>query len=245
MIEFLVFIYGKFTPARRSILNIDNPVFFEANSIAILVPHADDEVLGCFHFIEKFGDKNFIDLIYVTDPASLNLSNIRKREAIEATKSLSIKQRVWWSFEDGKLDKSCDHLKFLLSQVNGDYDFVFSPSFNDKTSDHAILGKIAFNVVESSKLIWYRSTWLTFPLRVADFFVQGNSFRKRRALKYFKSQSDLALANVVNFSRVEAKLSGISAKSVEAFRFASSGPPKYAPLNTLSVSCLWHIRTWE
>jgi LmbE family N-acetylglucosaminyl deacetylase len=234
----------KFVPTRRSLSNIENTFPFKANSIAILAPHADDEILGCFHFIEKFGGDNRIDLIYVTDSANPFLSDIRKSEAFEATKRLPIKKRFWWHFEDGKLNRSCNHLESILSKVNNDYDFVLSPAFNDKTSDHAILGATALGVVESSKLIWYRSTWLTFPLRASDFFIYGSAIEKQRAIKYFKSQGNLALLNVVNFSKVEAKLSGIFAESVEAFRFASSDPHKYKPLNTLSIRCLWHIRTW-
>ena len=245
LVELLVAMWACVVSTSRSASELNNTCFFQGKSIAILVPHSDDEIIGCFHFIDKFGGKNCIDLIYVTDARDPRLAEIRKNESFKATKILPINKRVWWHLQDGSLQESSDRIKRLLSQVNDDYDIVLSPAINDKTSDHAIVGKEAFDVIEISKLLWYRSTWLTFPLRASDIIIEGNSSKKRQALRCFKSQSNMALMNVVHFSKVEAKLSGISAESVEAFRFASSGHRHYEPLNTLSLKYLWHIRGWS
>ena len=101
------------------------------------------------------------------------------------------------------------------------------------------------NTRANEKLVWYRSTWLTFPLIAADFIATGSAKKKNRALRCFMSQWKMALGNVISFSALEAKTYGLRAKSIEAFRYASSGTVTASPINVLSVTALRQLRRWQ
>jgi len=213
-------------------------------SVAILVPHPDDEIIGCFHFMSRYGSSMAIDLIYVTEAPAKVLADLRRGESAEATKRLSISQRVCWGFTDGKLDVHRKDLRLRLEEINTRYDFIFCPAPSDLTPDHAVLAENAYALTSLDKLVWYRSTWWTFPLPAADFIVEGAAEEKRAALRCFKSQRNLALQNVVTLSGFEAAESCFFAESVEAFRFARSGEVAVFPINVLSAKACWKLRHW-
>jgi len=225
------------------------PDFATVRTVAILVPHPDDEVIGCYHLINEIGKSVAIDLYYVTDGVaggvqeSFSLSDHRIAESGYATAGLPIRNRQYWHFPDGKLgrlrDELCKHLGML-----GEYDLVLCPSPTDLTPDHAALADAALLAVNLDILLWYRSTWLTFPLSASDFSICGDALQKSRAMRCFISQGDLALGNTITLSGVEAKLSGLEASSVEAFRFAASGCLEWQPVNVLSLGAIERLKEW-
>ena len=49
------------------------------------LPHPDDEVIGCYHFMEQIGIRTPIDLVYVTEDQVSNMANLRRTESAEST----------------------------------------------------------------------------------------------------------------------------------------------------------------
>lgn len=220
------------------------------SSIAILVPHPDDEVIGCYHFIKEVGKTVPIDLYYVTDGGAggiqaetISLTDRRVAESGYATEGLPIRNREWWNLPDGNLSRHREVLRKRLVTL-GEYDLVLCPSPTDITPDHAALADVALLSVNIYRLLWYRSTWLTFPLSASDISVCGDAAQKRRALRCFFSQCNLALGNTITLSSVEARLCGSNASSIEAFRYATSGSLGWRPVNILSISAIKKLQEW-
>jgi LmbE family N-acetylglucosaminyl deacetylase len=247
LIEWIIEKIVQFIPARKKITAVlDNSILklTSEDVVAVLIPHFDDEIIGCFHFIESLTTQLSIDLYYITKPLSSEIANTRFAESSIATSNLLVRDRFWWHYPEGNLDENRNSLRQSLSELKNRYSIVLSPSPNDITPDHEVLAKVVLEVIPWEKLLWYRSTWLTFPLHMADFVVVGDSGRKRSALRCFKSQDKLALQNVVSLSGLESKLCGVSALSMEAFRFASTGMAPMRPLNVLSIKSLWNMVSW-
>ena len=212
--------------------------------VCILVPHPDDEVIGCFHFMKRVAQSAAIDLIYVTDDPDKPLADLRRAEAIRATSGIPVRSRIWWGYADGRLQSQEDQLRHGVDQFHERYCYVLCPAPSDLTPDHAVLAAWAQESVPPDKLLWYRSTWLTFPLRSADLVASGDALEKLAALREFTSQGSLALENVISTSRYEARAIGLGASSIEGFRFASSGAVDVQPVNALSVLWPWMLRGW-
>ena len=214
------------------------------DDIAILVPHPDDEIIGCFHFIEKIGPATPIDLIYVTEESSVKIASLRRGESIKASRELTLQQQIWWSFPDGNLYKHRDDLKNQLSMIKNKYKLILCPAPSDRTPDHGVLAEEAYREISPEKLLWYRSTWWTFPIYAADVVIIGQAQKKQAALRCFISQNKLALQNTISASAFEARRLGCKYNSIECFRFASSGLVNINPLNVLSLKALWRLPRW-
>lgn len=241
-----IFVFLLLITKRKTLSGVNlNPSLDKlAPKICLLIPHPDDEVVGCFHFIERLGSTSKIDLIYVTKELSTEMATKRFRESSKATEALVINNYLQWDFPDGNLINHRTSLIQHLKKLQSKYDLILCPAPNDKTVDHAVLAEVAYTQTPLNKLLWYRSTWLTFPLRDADFVVEGGASKKRAALHHYKTQSKLALQNVVSLSTLEARFCGYHADSVEGFRYASSGLIKDDPLNVLSLKSLIRLRNW-
>jgi len=215
------------------------------SKIAILVPHPDDEVIGCYYFICNYGYRSDIDLIYVTGEDDKDRAKVRQSEALLATENLIINNRIIWNLTDGRLDTTREKLRPLLKEVGEFYDYIFSPATNDLTPDHSVIAEEALTVIPIDKLIWYRSTWWTFALPSADFVIVGSKKEKQKSLRCFQTQEKLALQNVMSFSSLEAQRYGFSAEYVEAFQYANTERLANMPLNVLSLRSLFRIWKWQ
>lgn len=225
-------------------INVPDRVDLDGRTIAILVPHPDDEVIGCFHFAEQFGSEFTIDLIYVTEAEDQRLKNMRWLESGRATESLPVSARIRWGFPDGALVVCRDELRARLRELGNCYDVVLSPAPNDQTPDHAVLADEVLSVIDVKRIFWYRSTWLTFKLSEADFVVRGSAMTKKLALDCFVSQRALALKNSIGIGRIEAANLGDFSNSIEGFRRATSGVSCSKPLNVLSFKTVFRIWGW-
>jgi LmbE family N-acetylglucosaminyl deacetylase len=214
-------------------------------SIAILVPHPDDEVIGCFFLIEEIGSDVPIDLIYVSEQPETTLAQTRRGESLEATNGLVVRDRIWWSLPDGGLNLARSQLRERFLKIRSAYDLVLCPAPWDKTSDHRVIAEEALRSLPTSHLVWYRSTWFTFGLHEASFVVLGPARKKRSALRRYRTQEAIALQNAVSVSMLEAKRYGYRSSSAEAFRLASSGNLDLEPLNVLSIKDLWRKSVWR
>ncbi len=212
--------------------------------IAILAPHSDDEIIGCFHFIEHAAARYKVDVFVVTVDADPVVAIRRKQESIAALATAGIASTCFWGFADGRLAASREQVVYKLQEIRDRYALVLCPAPNDRTPDHAVLAACAASTIEPEKLLWYRSTWLTFPLQESDLIFAGNARDKVAALRKYQSQCHLALLNAVRLSALEAAACGAGYSSVEGFRFAASGKPEANAFNSLSYKSALRLRSW-
>jgi LmbE family N-acetylglucosaminyl deacetylase len=214
--------------------------------ICILVPHPDDEIIGCFHLLQQIGRLASVDLVYVTEDTSAVIASCRREESAAATATLRVRDRIWWSYPDGHLVRYQESLRQRLIDVAQRYKLILCVAPNDRTPDHSVLAAEAYSIIPNEKLLWYRSTWLTFPLYAADIIVSGQAKEKLSKLRLFRSQKNLNLVNVVRISAIEARRCCLSNSSVEAFRFAISGEVHVPPVNVLSIISWWLLlKLWR
>lgn len=119
--------------------------------VLVLVPHADDESLGCGGAIalhRRQGDH--VKVVCVTDGAvgdpsgyygGLDYLELRRTEARRATTILGVDELSFWDYPDGKLADACDLSDRLRKLLETDRpDIVYRPSTLEIHHDHWALG---------------------------------------------------------------------------------------------------------
>lgn len=213
--------------------------------LAIIAPHNDDEVLGCFHLLKKLPSNTNKKVVLVTcHKNDLNLTNIRRLETLKALEGIENLDFVYWNFSDGNVKSEFTDLKIHFRELATESDLIICPAINDLTEDHIPISLAAFNEVPSNRLIWYRSTWFTFKMREADFIVTGNLKEKFCAIKKFKSQKHIKLKRALWLSVFECFLMSFRLKSAEAFLFANEARLAPLPLNSISLRHLYRLFYW-
>lgn len=218
---------------------------FLGKKIAIVAPHNDDEVVGCWHFMETMVGSAEIGVIVVTchtDDAVL--TETRRSETRQALLSVGVTELSYWDIADGGAVDALDQLEGLMSELENGWDYIFCPAPNDLTFDHVPIAKAATAKISSVKLVWYRSTWWTFRMRDADIIFVGSIRSKIRALSVFKSQKKIALARGVWLSVFEHLRLKHQLSSAEGFVYARDTVLVADPLNSISFRHLPRFPFW-
>ncbi len=169
--------------------------------VLVLVPHADDESLGCGGTIalhRRQGDR--VKLVVVTDGAAgdpqglyagQDYVGLRREEARRAAAILGIDEILFWDYPDGKLCEALDLAQRLKRLFDLDRpDIVYRPSTLEIHPDHWALG-----VAVESALQPYRPAvfdfcyeiWATVqPSHVIDITSVWEA--KRKAVEQYESQ---------------------------------------------------------
>lgn len=209
---------------------------FVGKRIAIIAPHNDDEVVGCWHFMEAMAGSADIGVIVVTRHADdADLTETRRAETRQALLGVGVTELSYWDIADGRAVDAADQLEGLMSDLENRWDYVLCPAPNDRTFDHVPIAKAAAAKIRSGKLVWYRSTWWTFRMRDADVIFAGSIRNKIRALSVFRSQKKIALARGVWLSVFEHLLVKGRLSSAEGFVFARDSVLPADPLNSISL----------
>ncbi|CAM5353734.1 hypothetical protein TMEC54S_01842 [Thauera mechernichensis] len=223
-------------------------VFKPGAKCLIIAPHPDDEVIGCYYLLRNSQFSHLVfDVAIVTDDEGLpGLADRRFAETISATEGLNIRQVYRWGFVDGKVIQQAALLKDKLRSSAGLYDYIFSPAPNDTTADHSVVASVALEVVERSKLIWYRSTAFTFKLAHADFIAIGDQDEKALAIRRYVSQREIAFKRTLAFERWESAehLSNVNS-GAEAYIFADLNHLAQVPIDTLSLRSVFAVWSWR
>ncbi|MDC1500148.1 PIG-L family deacetylase [Octadecabacter sp.] len=217
----------------------------KCGSISIIAPHNDDEVLGCFHLMQKLPSSIHIQVILVTcHDNSLTLTNTRRLESLNALESLPNVRFEYWNLPDGNVKGELSGLTQNFISLLTTTDFVLCPAISDLTPDHIPIADTALKQVPAKRLIWYRSTWWTFQMRNADFVVSGSFRDKWRAIKKFESQKHIKLKRCLWLSCFEHFLYNFRPTSAEAFLFADEKRLSSSPLNSISLRHLYRVFFW-
>lgn len=189
----------------------------DGQNILILVPHFDDEILGAYFFLQQESPRNRIDLLYITDGSNCQTNQFypdiqysRKQESLMALRGLILGSIKYLSLKDGSLENYTGVLdsSLLIEIKTQNYNLVLSPAPNDRTPDHHVLALSAVKATEGNencRLLFYRSTWQTFPLNMSKYLYTGDLKEKSKAIRFFRSQRNIPLLNTLLFSTNEWK----------------------------------------
>lgn len=125
-----------------------------ANKILILAPHPDDEALGCGGTIALYASNGAdVHLIVISDGGKIleeftegiDIVEIRKKEAIEASKILGIKKTYFLDFPDGRVCSYSGEIREKIKDIVLEFkpDIIFSPSLVDYHADHMAVSEVA------------------------------------------------------------------------------------------------------
>ncbi|MBN2679564.1 PIG-L family deacetylase [Acidithiobacillus montserratensis] len=151
-------------------------------NVILLIPHADDEAIGCGGLIAALGEANItLHVILVSDSSggvdpALGISAIRQHEFIASLKLLHPKATyTFWALPDGQLSA---HISTILAKIddlltNHPADTLLAPWPMDMHPDHSALGYTISNAVAINprmlKRLCFYEVWSPVPAnRVLD-----------------------------------------------------------------------------
>ncbi|ACP34631.1 LmbE family protein [Sulfolobus islandicus Y.G.57.14] len=164
--------------------------------VLIVAPHPDDETLCCGGVVQIFKERGYkVSVVVVTDgrygspdeklKGSMELVEIRRQEALRASKILGIDEITFLSFEDSKVIEK--EVEKALVEFLHDKDVVLSPIPFDSHPDHAKIGKVMEKLYPKAYfyLIWgsMQANW-----REVRFDIRKYREVKIRAINEYKTQ---------------------------------------------------------
>jgi N-acetylglucosamine malate deacetylase 1 len=202
-----------------------------AESVLVLAPHMDDEVIGCGGTLAKHIARGAsVTVAYLTDgaaggvaePAS-SLTATRKQEAHLALTALGIRHFHFLDAADGHLlstPRLTEKLRAIL--LGGRFDLCYLPFFLEEHPDHRAASPLLLDAARGTGLapqcLGYEIWTPLFPNCLVN--IDATLEAKRGALKHYRSQlaeSDYAHTQLgLNAYRSAAFLGG-SCRHAEAF----------------------------
>ncbi|NJN27494.1 MAG: PIG-L family deacetylase [Cyclobacteriaceae bacterium] len=236
------FLVRKYTLVYNDLL-LSRPLFQDGKRILLLIPHFDDEVLGLYGFLKQESNRQKIDIIYLTDGKNClkskfikNITDIRTEESNKALQGISVHRKFYYTLPDGFLHNHQNELEELIQKhLMGNYDFVLTTAPNDNTPDHAILAQATENVVRqfrNTRILYYRSTWCTFPIHDAEYKYVSSIKSKATALMHYRSQNNIPLINTLLYSMHETK-SKQAVEGIISYKKYHDNQKKYTIANML------------
>lgn len=156
--------------------------------LLVFAPHPDDETLGCGGTIAKKINEGYeVLIVFLTDgrhtlsklfdihsdPTPDELSEIRKKEAIRATKVLGVREKnlLFFDFVDGMLGENEKEAQEKVDKIlveNPDIAEVYFPYENDYHCDHRVTSRIVRNSIKKLRpsVIRYKYTTMRMHARV-------------------------------------------------------------------------------
>lgn len=173
----------------------------DAEKILIIVPHADDELIGCYQFMKSTNAK--VRLFYCNMTGSntdVNNKDIRKNEF----KELCHKNGFEYSVSDEIIEQS---LNKAIREYNPDA--IFLPSIVDWHPQHRevndITRTILYNTGKKPKMIWYQVT-VPIDYKWVNYYVPMNKHQQNEKWEMFshayKSQNSMPLMRLKYNERI-------------------------------------------
>ncbi|MBU3144787.1 PIG-L deacetylase family protein [Clostridium sp. CF012] len=179
----------------------------DGETILILAPHIDDDIIGCGGAILRYLSENKdVYIVYLTNsgkqgsqPEKSKVVEERKLEAINVAYALNLKKEklFFLNGEDGDLinSKIDNELKNIINSVNPDT--IFMPCFLDSHNDHFAVTKTLWNINNKNcnlftnvNLYLYESQSPFTPLYSNVFLDITDIYKtKKMLLKFYISQT--------------------------------------------------------
>ena len=179
----------------------------DGETILILAPHIDDDIIGCGGAILRYLSENKdVYIVYLTNsgkqgsqPEKSKVVEERKLEAINVACALNLKKEklLFLNGEDGDLinSKIDNELENIINSVNPDT--IFMPCFLDSHNDHFAVTKTLWNLNNKNcnlftnlNLYLYESQSPFTPLYSNVFLDITDIYKtKKMLLKFYISQT--------------------------------------------------------
>tara|TARA_Y100000310_G_C20612030_1_gene778512 strand:+ start:333 stop:1157 length:825 start_codon:yes stop_codon:yes gene_type:complete len=197
--QFLALVKTSFHSSRFKLLR--NVVVNELpkESVLVIAPHPDDEIIGMGGSINLHLEKQSkVTVLYMTDgrnEAGLNISKdriveVRKQEAQLIGKRFDINQ-IFWEIKDGQLESSSTTIDKMIKVLNDiQPDTIYLPSMFDFHHDHFMANKILVDSINESEIglksIVGYEVWsnIPFPNYIVD--ISSCYEMKKEMLSYYK-----------------------------------------------------------
>lgn len=211
---------------------------YNHQKILVLAPHPDDEVFGLGGAILKHTqDNDLVTILYLTDGSRGNPQGIRdssliikrRKEAEEGAKILGVKELLFWSYPDGKLQATKTTKKGMFNLLNDiKPDIVYLPSFLDIHRDHFTVNQIFYSALEDFKNtdfeIWGYEIWspsyinrlvpIDFKKKEEAILAHATQLKSRDYVGAVKALNDFR----AKISKVEKPCEGFFACGVELYK---------------------------
>jgi len=198
-------------------------------SVLILAPHADDEVLGCGVILKKHAD-NFsnVNLVMMTDGSGSmsnmerkNLKETRKTELAATGAALGINEIIHLNFPDGGLipdEAGIHNVAEIINQKKPD--IIYVPFFCDFHKDHVAANQILSRALRrTSHYCEIRAYEVQVPITPSIFnaYFEISDYRdyKINLMKQYESQTLSLKCIMLNWDINAAFIK--NARSVEVF----------------------------
>jgi hypothetical protein len=190
-----------------SFSRLDDNSYFN-NKILIIVPHADDELIGCYKILSKY--KKNVRLFYCGmsgSNQSEDNKNTRLNEFIEATKSYEVE----YSYYKNNLEQ-----ELLNEVINYKPDLVLLPNFVDWHNEHREVNSLFYSVIEANSItvekVGFYKISTPIPInQISNVFNLGKKdLNRKKSLfsKHYKSQRHMPIARYLYEDRLYGKLIG-------------------------------------
>lgn len=197
-IQFLILRLRSYAKEEINLCNID------VDKVIIIVPHADDELIGCFQFMKS--NKTKVCLFYCDMTGSNNdetNKHIRRKEFERLCSESSFEYVI-----------SSENINYSLSKVVEEYDpnAILLPSIVDWHPQHREVNNIVRIVLcqidKKPKIIWYQVT-VPINFKWANYYVPMNRQQHNEKWNMFsivyKSQRKMPLIRFKYNERIAGK----------------------------------------
>jgi LmbE family N-acetylglucosaminyl deacetylase len=206
-----------------------------AETVLVLAPHMDDEVLGCGGTVGKhvargasvtvafLTDGGAGGIVNAADSSETSLTAVRRTEARRALSALGVQRCEYLDGLDGRLSATASLVEALRAiLVAGRFEIVYLPFFLEEHPDHRAASRILLDAAHGTGLdpqcLGYEVWTPLFPNCLVN--IDETVSLKREALSHYRSQlaeSDYAHTQLgLNAYRSAAFLGG-SCRYAEAF----------------------------
>jgi LmbE family N-acetylglucosaminyl deacetylase len=210
----------------RKPLSFENGFFkpIDAQTILILAPHPDDEVMGCGGIMSIYNKRNVqIHIIYLTDGRygiSQDETEIREKESCKLKDIFPLLNQYFLNFEDSRLSENIDNvseqIKKIIDKINPE--IIFTPWILDHHLDHIITSVALSNILKDFK----KDTLVSFYEIMSPLFcnhcvdITAELAEKEKMLNLYESQVKKFKIDKISISNNLFRGSLLRRKSIKA-----------------------------
>lgn len=184
---------------REQISNIPKNVkmqesFDQYNEILILIPHADDEFIGCYNLLQKYTKKITLLFFDLTGSNSDTTNrDIRKTEFVCYISKMKLNYKI--------ID--CSYYEFESVICKNSYDLIMLPSIIDWHKEHRLMNEFLYRYLYKRELTTFDIAWyqISVPIAKVNLGISFNKKQERKMIfefkKYYKSQANLKIERFI------------------------------------------------
>lgn len=168
----------------------------------ILVPHADDELIGCYKFIKTFKNNCILCFFsYTGYDKSIKNKIIRENEFVKFCDFMNVNYRI---LKENNIKSELEMLIDIEQPEN-----IMLPSIFDWHWEHRKINEILFKTkINNLNIIWYQIT-IPIPQEIATSYLELTKEELKEKYRVFsciyKSQYDMPIKRLQYSERIEGE----------------------------------------